>query len=279
VLAPAALGWVVSPVLAAVLAAPGLAILATDRGGFRLWVWHVWAWIAMALIRQFADETGIPWRSEYVVTLDRIVGMGRLPTSLLQQHLSMPYLDVFACWIYASFLVVPFVAAGILWIAGGDVRRFVAAASLAYVTCLTVFFLVPTVPPWLASAGGSIEPIRRIFVETMMPAAPGALQAGYAASANDVAAMPSMHLALTFLAALALARFGRIIAFAAAGYAACMSIAIVYLGEHYAVDAIAGALVAFGCWWLAGRLPGFLDRRLPRGPRPAAERRMTGPRR
>jgi membrane-associated phospholipid phosphatase len=88
-----------------------------------------------------------------------------------------------------------------------------------------------------------------------------------------------MHLALTFLAALALARFGRIIAFAAAGYAACMSIAIVYLGEHYAVDAIAGALVAFGCWWLAGRLPGFLDRRLPRGPRPAAERRMTGPRR
>ena len=80
---------------------------------------------------------------------------------------------------------------------------------------------------------------------------PQIMDAGYQASANDVAAMPSVHMAITVVAALGLARFGRAGAVAGWTYAALMLFSIVYLGEHWVIDEIAGLIVALIAWRVA----------------------------
>ena len=67
--------------------------------------------------------------------------------------------------------------------------------------------------------------------------------------ANDVAAVPSLHAAFAMLFALYLWRLvPRYVRPLLALYPLAMTVALVYLGEHYAVDCIAGwiyALAAF----------------------------------
>jgi hypothetical protein len=58
---------------------------------------------------------------------------------------------------------------------------------------------------------------------------------------NPLAAMPSPHFATSLMAALLLAEAGPIAGALGAGYAAALGFALVYLGEHYVTDLIAGA--------------------------------------
>ena len=62
--------------------------------------------------------------------------------------------------------------------------------------------------------------------------------------ANPWAAMPSDHFATALMTALVLADHDRRAALAAAGYAALLGFSLVYLGEHYVVDLIAGGALA-----------------------------------
>ena len=58
---------------------------------------------------------------------------------------------------------------------------------------------------------------------------------------NPLAAMPSLHFATSVMAALLLAEVGPVAGALGFGYAATLGFALVYLGEHYAVDLLGGA--------------------------------------
>jgi membrane-associated phospholipid phosphatase len=77
----------------------------------------------------------------------------------------------------------------------------------------------------------------------------------YAAGPNDVAAWPSLHVAYPFLAFLALRRaFGRI-AWLVAGYAAVVAFSVVYTGDHWVHDCIAGAAFAYIAYYVVVHTP------------------------
>jgi hypothetical protein len=57
---------------------------------------------------------------------------------------------------------------------------------------------------------------------------------------NPLAAMPSLHLATSAMAALLLAETGPLPGLVGGGYAALLGFALVYLGEHYVVDLLGG---------------------------------------
>jgi membrane-associated phospholipid phosphatase len=57
---------------------------------------------------------------------------------------------------------------------------------------------------------------------------------------NPLAAMPSLHLATSLMAALLLAEVEPVAGALGLGYAATLGFALVYLGEHYVVDLLAG---------------------------------------
>jgi len=62
--------------------------------------------------------------------------------------------------------------------------------------------------------------------------------------------MPSLHFATSLMAALLLTEAGPLAGVLGWSYAATLSFALVYLGEHYVVDLLAGAALTGAVWRL-----------------------------
>ncbi len=71
---------------------------------------------------------------------------------------------------------------------------------------------------------------------------------------NPLAAMPSLHFATSLMAALLLAEAGPLAGALGAAYTATLGFALVYLGEHYVVDLLAGAALTGAVRRLAPRV-------------------------
>jgi hypothetical protein len=80
------------------------------------------------------------------------------------------------------------------------------------------------------------------------------MKAGELVSAGGISAMPSMHVAMATLFAIAAFRFSRTLGWIFAAYAVIIWIGSVHLGWHYAFDGIAGAAMMAGVWHLSGKL-------------------------
>jgi membrane-associated phospholipid phosphatase len=106
-----------------------------------------------------------------------------------------------------------------------------------------VYFALPTAPPWWSSEQGLTgEEVRRIMVEVGEDTWRGAWPKMYGAlGGNPWAAMPSLHFATSFSAALSLAEAGKTEGALGWTYSATLGFALVYLGEHYVTDLLAGA--------------------------------------
>ena len=101
------------------------ALYAVDRGsgGFGWFAAYLVGFVVFALLRTMADETGIAVKADYVVDAERRLFGGALPTAWLQDRLYEPnsvgVLAVLCIVVYASYYVVPHVAALVL---GGGPR-------------------------------------------------------------------------------------------------------------------------------------------------------------
>ena len=194
----------------------------------------------------------------YVIQLETLGGLIGVPTTWLQQNIqptilnTWGMLDAFLTAVYISFFVTPQCVVVYLWRKGGPFPQYVAAAWLLLAGSLTIHFLLPTAPPWMAAQEGLIPEVVRIEHELLSAVYPALTAGGYAASANDVAAMPSVHLGLTVLPMMAMASFMPRTRVTAWVYGLTMLLSITYLGEHYAMDGVVGAGMAWGAWRLAG---------------------------
>jgi membrane-associated phospholipid phosphatase len=177
-----------------------------------------------------------------------VLGGGRLPTVRLQRALARlgraNALDRGLAWVHWLWFIEPYAALALILVRHNE--RFPRAArQLAAVFDLgaAVYFAAPTAPPWWASEQGLTgEAVRRIMVEVGEETWGEAWGPLYdALGGNPWAAMPSLHFATSLLAALLLAEAGGAEGAAGWGYAAALGFALVYLGEHYVTDLIAGA--------------------------------------
>jgi membrane-associated phospholipid phosphatase len=114
------------------------------------------------------------------------------------------------------------------------------------------YWAIPTAPPWWAAARGRFDDGRPLRVRRMMIEYGsqfwgdrwGALYD--VLGGNPLAAMPSLHFATSLMAAHLLSEVGPVAGAVGWAYAATLGLALVYLGEHYAVDLIGGAALAAG---------------------------------
>ncbi len=187
-------------------------------------------------------------RSRYPIAVDRAIGGGRLPNVRLQRLLSrLPRsgaVDRFLTWVHWLWFVEPYLALALILVR--DNERFPRSArqmAAVFDIGCAVYFAVPTAPPWWASQEGvSDEEVRRIMVEVGEETWGSAWPAMYGAlGGNPWAAMPSLHFATSLAAALSLAEAGKVEGAIGWGYAGTLGFALVYLGEHYVTDLIAGA--------------------------------------
>ena len=105
------------------------------------------------------------------------------------------------------------------------------------------YWAAPTAPPWWASEQGfTKEPVRRIMVEVGQPLWGRYWGPLYAAlGGNPWAAMPSLHFATSVQGAISLSEANRAEGAVGWAYALTLGFGLVYLGEHYVTDLLAGA--------------------------------------
>lgn len=187
-------------------------------------------------------------RVRYPIAVDRVLGLGRLPNVRLQRALAGRRgtwaLDRVLTWVHWLWFVEPYLA--LVWILLRHPERFPRAArQLAAVFDIGCagYFAAPTAPPWWAAEQGHTgEEVRRIMIgvgeETWRSAWPtmyGAL------GGNPWAAMPSLHFATSTMAAISLSEAGLAEGVVGWTYALTLGFALVYLGEHYVTDLLAGS--------------------------------------
>ena len=191
-------------------------------------------------------------RSRYPIAVDRLIGAGELPTVRLQRALEglgrRNLLDRTLTWAHWLWFLEPHLS--LTWILVRHNERFPRAArqlAATYDIGCAVYFLVPTAPPWWASEQGLTEGrVRRIMVEVGEKTWGRAWGRMYASlGGNPWAAMPSLHFATSLMAAILLSEAGRAEGAAGWAYALKLGFALVYLGEHYVTDLIAGALLVW----------------------------------
>jgi membrane-associated phospholipid phosphatase len=201
-------------------------------------------------------------RVRYPIVVDRLLGLGELPNVRLQRAFSradeVTALDRALAMVHWAWFVEPHLA--LTWILARREERFARAArqmAAAYDLGCAVYFAVPTAPPWWAAERGYLDRelgdgvgapgakpgrLRRMMVEVGEKAWGRAWPRLYESlGGNPWAAMPSLHFATSLLAAILLSETGPLAGAAGWGYALTLGFALVYLGEHYAVDLAAGA--------------------------------------
>jgi membrane-associated phospholipid phosphatase len=222
-------------------------------------VLQMWAYIA-AYKTPHDDELAQRERVyiDYPIKLDRALGLGELPSLRLQRALarvdpetglpSWRALDRVLVWTHWVWFMVPHCALAYILVFRPE--RFSRAAVMTYSVFdigASAYWLAPTAPPWYVASAvpdgvGDELAVRRMMVEygeLFWRDGWGPLYSVF--GGNPLAAMPSLHLATSLMAALLLAETGPVAGTLGFSYALTLAFALVYIGEHYVVDLLAGA--------------------------------------
>lgn len=247
----------------------GLAISCLGYGWHRL-LRVVLDWLPFTLVltvydlsRGVAGAVNLPLHETDVAAAESGLFGGTVPTVWLQQHFytlgAVHWYDALATLVYTThFLATPILAA-VLWLRDramwiGYVSRVVALSFAALVT----YVLFPEAPPWLAARDGFLDPVSRLSARGWIWLHAGHVQSlldnAQRDGSNPIAAMPSLHTAFATLVALFLvARLTSRWRYLLYLYPVAMGVVLVYTGEHYVLDLVAGAGYAIAVHVLATR--------------------------
>lgn len=240
-----------------------------NRGGrfVRDWVPVFLGLFAYALAGTFSAKLNLATSVHYTpqIEIDRLLGLGHVPTLWLQQHLYHGHtspLEVAALVFYASHFVVPLVFAFCLWWTGRTAAFHGLLYSLLLVSLMAMitFVVIPTAPPWLAAREGYLGTVHHINRDTIDSLGFSTWAAWYGDGKvyNIVAAVPSLHVAFPVIG-LAVTRRLRLPRWYSVVFTVQLVgviFSIVYTGEHYVVDALAAVVYAVTAAAIVGRLTG-----------------------
>jgi membrane-associated phospholipid phosphatase len=194
---------------------------------------------------------------DYPARIDRILGLGTIPNLRLQGWLAEPgkirKRDQVLVWSHWLWFLFPH--GTVAYVLARHPERFPRTAVLTYSVFdlgLIGYWALPTAPPWYASLHGRLGErgdlaVRRMMVEHGEAFWKDGWEPLYSVlGGNPLAAMPSLHFATSLMAAHLLTEAGPIEGAIGWTYALTLGFALVYLGEHYLVDLLAGTALTEG---------------------------------
>ncbi len=194
-------------------------------------------------------------RVRYPVVIDRALGLGVPPTLRLQRTFSTPgkinRFERVLAWCHWGWFLVPHASVAYVLLRHRDQFGRAAAQMYAVFDIGALFYwIIPTAPPWYAALQGELDDrhpvqMRRMMIEygeQFWGERWGSLYD--VLGGNPLAAMPSLHFATSLMAAHVLADTGPVAGAIGWSYALTLGLALVYLGEHYLADLLAGAALA-----------------------------------
>jgi membrane-associated phospholipid phosphatase len=219
-----------------------------------IWAAQMWAYKNSFELPDEADER-LRRRThfDYPIAVDSLIGAGMPLGQRLQRRLrrrgQLSALDKALSFFYWTWEAEPHVA--MAWIRWKRPNSFAAAAGrLAATFDLTLvgYWLIPTAPPWWVSekTGRLGGDVRRVMAEvaSWLKGERNPTEGEHELGANPFAAMPSDHFASAATTAMLLAEQDPRLGALGWCYALLLAFALVYLGEHYVADVLAGLALA-----------------------------------
>lgn len=186
-----------------------------------------------------------------MISFDKLIGFGQIPTVRLQHLLYQNHLDWYDYYFYFSYMLhflAPYVIGLLIWRYRpvGYWRFITALVVLSYAAFIT-YLIFPAAPPWMASNVGYIDSIHKISTDVWFGWGIKSYSTIYSSlNANPIAAVPSLHAAYPLLDFFFINRlFGKKFAIPFAIYPLTVWFGVVYMGEHYVYDVVLGILYAF----------------------------------
>ncbi len=258
----AVLGWVGGAFLVGNIGKP----FAKQRQMVVDLVFYATMWLSYDYSRGIADTFGFPLQVEAPRNIDRALFLGTDPNAWMQDHFleaSVRWYDVLGSLVYFTHFFVPVATSVYLWIRFRDewlryIRRF---ATVLFAGVLT-YVVLPTAPPWMAA---SEKYPYRIMEPLSRPTGRGWSELGLETVnsvllkgqqwANPTAAIPSLHAAFALFVVVFFwnrmpNRWWRGVSLL---FPFAMGLTLVYFGEHYVTDIVAGWLYVGGSFWFWGR--------------------------
>jgi hypothetical protein len=254
------------PVVSTVPLAVAAALPRGRRQYAATWAAYVWLFKAAWEIPYDKPEKLVPrLRIDYPIRFDSLLGAGAPPGLRLQRALREPprisALDVAMTGLHYVLWAAPHAALG--WILLRDEERFPRAAgrlgAVYHLTTLGYWYL-PTAPPWWASEqegrmAGALQHVTRdvglaIKARLGREAAPSwsERRAADREEGNPWGSMPSDALPAAAIMARSLGEISGAAGALAWGLTAIDGFVLVYLGEHYVADLVAGLVLVELIW-------------------------------
>ena len=224
-------------------------------------------------MRGFAAKTG--FAPHDLSGLERLVFGGVIPTISLQNAFYKPEVvsaqDLIAMFFYFMHFPLPIVVGFVFWLRSREhYRRFIAALLVMAFLSFVTYLFWPSVPPWYQFQKD--DQVHKIITETVDKL----WGKNYFVSPlythlnpNQFAAFPSLHAAFPALAAVyAWSRY-RALSFLLIGWTVAVLVSIVYLGEHYVVDALDGFLYVAAATLIVETINRWRIKRASRASEPA----------
>jgi membrane-associated phospholipid phosphatase len=191
------------------------------------------------------------------LALDKALGGGAVPTVWLQQHLwhaGHPRWYDYGVWaVYMTHFFAVWVTAAVLWrIARHRFRPYAVLTIVLTLGAFLTYWLYPAQPPWMTSNALRIGPVERIVPEVWGQLGVSTVESVYenGSLVNTVAAMPSLHAAYPLMLLLFFWPAGRLARVGLGLYTLAMGYALVYSGEHFVTDILAGWAMAAAAYAL-----------------------------
>ncbi len=204
------------------------------------WAPFLLLFFAYEAMRGFAAKTG--FAPHDLSGLERTFFGGAIPTLVLQHAFYHPDVvgiqDIVAMIFYFMHFVLPIVVGFIFWLNSREhYRRYIAALLLMSFLAFVTYLFWPSAPPWYQLHDVvkiNDQTVRELWGYTLVS------PIYHSFNPNPFAAFPSLHAAYPALATVyAWSRY-RALGIGLLLWTAGVLLSIVYLGEHYVVDALAG---------------------------------------
>ncbi len=245
-------------------------IVGRVKSFLRDWIPFVALILAYEMLRSFAGNTLFSPHITSLIVADKLLFFGQMPTEVLQKIFYKPGyigpIDLGATLTYFLHFPLPFMAAFFFWLKDkSKYTKFVIALLVLSFAGFLTYLLFPSAPPWYAANLGLIHvtKITNIVVDHL--GWTWNLSYYYShLNPNPIAAMPSLHAAYPTLVLLSLRNYSKKLFWYFLPYPLLVWFSIVYLGEHYVIDVIAGVAYAVAAFLLVYKWKNIKEWVLPK---------------
>jgi hypothetical protein len=205
------------------------------------WTPFLLLFFAYEAMRGFAAKTN--FAPHDLSGIERAVFAGTIPTLTLQHAFYHPGVigiqDLIGMFFYFMHFVLPIVVGFIFWVNSREhYWRFISALLVMCFLSFLTYLFWPSAPPWYQLHDVvkiNDETVHRLWGYTLV-----FVYHGF--NPNQFAAFPSLHAAFPALATVYAWRRYRALGVGLALWTVAVGVSIVYLGEHYVIDALASLI-------------------------------------